>query len=406
MNRAPSRTGSNAVLVGSWNQAVVLDAIRRAKSISRVEIAAMTGLASQTVTNICRRLIDDGIIVEAGRIATPTGKPRTALAAKPDGLFAVGVLVDPDTSSAVLLDIAGNVRERREFELPSGGEPGPSIEAMASVVRELCELPDVDGARLLGVGVGTPGPIDRDAGAVVRPPNLPRWVEVPLADALQDAVGLPVVLAKDVAAASVAEAWYGSGIRRDSTAVIYVGTGIGVGVHVDGETGVGVSGNAGEVGHLIVDPDGARCDCGSQGCVASVVAPSALVARFGCGPRVSVGMAELVRRADDEPQVDRALTAASDGLLHLGRNMALLHDVNRLVFGGPMWCFFEPRLSRGRLRELADELSARAIHKVTCRASRLGEDLGAVGAACLVFDRLLGPRPAKLMLHGQTRLPS
>lgn len=215
----PSRTGSNLVRVGSYNQAVVLDAVRRAKSISRVEIAELTGLATQTVTNICRRLLADGYIAEAGKVASGMGKPRTALEPNPGSYHALGVLFDPDASSIVLLDLAGQVRARAGFSHSYTEDPPDVVAAIAAQVQHLLDGTGVDPSRVLGIGVGAPGPLDVEAGMLHDPPNLPLWHDVHLRDRLADATALPVVLAKDVVAAAVAESWYGSGARRDTTAV-------------------------------------------------------------------------------------------------------------------------------------------------------------------------------------------
>lgn len=396
----PSRTGSNVVRVGSYNQAVVLDAVRRAKSISRVEIAELTGLSTQTVTNISRRLLEDGYIVEAGKVTSGFGKPRTALEPNPGSHHAIGVLFDPDASSIVLLDLAGHVRARETFSHSYSEDPGDVIAEISARVRSI--LDDVRAApgRVLGIGVGAPGPIDLERGMLQEPPNLPLWHDVPLRSQLAEATGLPVVLDKDVVAAAVAESWYGSGERRDTTAVVYVGTGIGIGVCLEGEVFRGTSGNAGEIGHVIVDADGPRCSCGARGCVAVSSAPSALATRFVEGdPGVGPAMLELVLRSDDEPLVSAALTAAADGLFRLSENVAALYDVQRVIFGGPMWEHFRERLDDARFTELETRLAATLSHPVRCRPSNLGNDLGAVGAACLVFDRFLSPQRSQLLLH-------
>lgn len=396
---SPSRTGSNVVRVGSHNQAVVLDVIRRAKSISRVEIAALTGLASQTVTNICRRLIDDGFIMEAGKVATAMGKPRTAITLRPGSYYAVGVLLDPDASSVVLLDLAGDVRARSVFSHSYSEEPEEVVATVSDRVRRLLEGAEVDPLQVLGIGIGAPGPIDVERGAVREPPNLPMWQDVPLRDLLGEATGHPVVLDKDVVAAAVAESWYGRGERHDTTAVVYVGTGVGLGVCLEGEVFRGTSGNAGEIGHVIVDPDGPECGCGARGCVAVTSAPSALAERFANqGSGVDEVMGELVRRAPGEPLVAEGLAAAGEGLARLARTVADVYDINRIIFGGPMWRHFTGLLDAERLESLGASLGERLGHRVSCRPSMLGEDLGAIGAACLVFDTFLSPGTARLML--------
>lgn len=407
MRMRTSRTGSNVVRVGSYNQAVVLDVIRRAKSISRVELANLTGLASQTVTNICRRLLDDGFIVEAGKVATGFGKPRTALEPKRGSYHAVGVLLDPDASSIVLLDLAGQVRHRARFSHSQASAPAQVIEAIQQQVSAMLRQAQVETNSVVGIGIGAPGPIDFAEGKLVHPVNLPRWQDEPIQQMIAEATGYATVLDKDVVAAAVAESWYGSGERQDTTAVIYVGTGIGLGLCLEGEVFRGATGNAGEVGHIIVDADGPSCRCGRRGCIASVSAPSTLVERSGDpGKGVYDAMTELMERAGSEDSIAGELSRAADGLLVLADSVASLYDVNSVVFGGPMWAHFEGLLTRARLEQVGEHVSAQLLHPVHCRASALAGDFGAIGAACLVFDRFLSPRTAQLMLRPGRRADS
>src|SRR6185312_7030985 len=104
------RRGTNLPKMGDFNQAVILDSIRRSEEgLSRVELAGLAGLAAQTVSNICRRLLDSGLIVEAGKDGSGPGKPRTILRLNPKGMYVVGVHIDPALTSYALLDAVGTV---------------------------------------------------------------------------------------------------------------------------------------------------------------------------------------------------------------------------------------------------------------------------------------------------------
>ena len=114
------RAGSNLPAVGGYNQAVILDAVRRAPDgVSRVEVANSTGLSAQTVTNIVRRLIQEGLVVEAGTRGVGVGKPRTILRLDPMARLAVGIHLDPSVVTIVLLDLAGSVVSHRRLRTTS-----------------------------------------------------------------------------------------------------------------------------------------------------------------------------------------------------------------------------------------------------------------------------------------------
>lgn len=391
------RSGSNARGLRLYNQAVVLDAIRRHDAISRVEIAGLTGLASQTVTNISRRLIERGIIEESGKIATPLGKSRTALRPKPNGLVTVGVQFDPDASRAAIMDLSGRVLLHKDFSPRRGASPESVLLLIAETVQDLVKAADAHPDRVLGIGVGVPGPLDPVSGLMFEPPHLQHWHDIPLRDRLHELTNFPIVMDKDVTAAVAADAWSDTTSNEHTTGVIYVGTGIGLGVSSGGEILRGSSGNAGEVGHVVVEPEGLPCECGMLGCLGATSSPSSLVERFTPqASSIQEGMQILVDGAGVQREWDEALERASQGLINLARTVTRIHDFSRIRFGGPMWPWFADRLTDSRLATFKG-LGADPVHPVECRASELGADLGTIGAASLVFDRFLSPRPSQLV---------
>jgi len=168
----------------------------------------------------------------------------------------------------------------------------------------------VDPEKIAGLGVAAPGPINLDEGTVVDPPLLFGWDHVPLRDALAEATGLSTLVDKDVTSAAVAETWAGGPSGSGSFIFMYMGTGIGCGIVLNDEVVRGTSGNAGEIGHIIVDPDGPSCDCGLRGCVKSTSIPQVLVAQAE-----SAGVLEVVRHPSGALDIQESfakLCAAAD----------------------------------------------------------------------------------------------
>ena len=402
--------------MGDFNQSVVLEAIRRSgDGLSRIELVDATGLSAQTVTNITRRLLDDGLIEEGGRTISGPGKPRTTLQLIPRSRLSLGVHLDPALMTFVLLDLAGAVIARVVRRTPAN-DPHRIIRAMADTVDELIAGTGVDRASIAGVGVATPGPLDAERGTVIDPPKLHEWHRVPLRDALAAAVGLPVTLEKDTTAAAFAELWTGDDHPAVSLLFVYIGIGIGTGLVLDGEVVRGVSRNVGEVGHIIVDPEGPLCACGMRGCVEVVCTPQAIVEqaeRAGVFADDRLGSdAESVderfrqlceRAADGDLGAERVLVRAAENLSVLISALTNMLDVDRVVMGGPFWS----RVERVYLRELPallDRQSAtRAVRCLPVAGSVVGEDVGAVGAGCVVLADMLSPRPASLLLGGADR---
>lgn len=400
--------------MGDFNLTVILDAIRRAPNgLSRVELAQIVGLSPQTISNISRRLLDQNLIVEAGKEGTGPGKPRTMLRLNPGGMYAVGVHLDPAVLTFVVLDLVGAVVKHSRIKTPSGADPDSIIDTIATEIKQLVEDSGVDRAKVAGLGIASPGPIDLEEGAVVDPPLLPGWERVPLRDRLAEATGLSTLLDKDVTSAAVAETWAGGPSGAGSFVFMYMGTGIGCGVVLNDEVIRGTSGNAGEIGHIIVDPDGPLCDCGQHGCVKSSAIPQVLVAQAEAAgvldgsladrsaPAVQERFAELCALAysgNEEAQgilrksavlVGRAISAVTNAL-----------DVDRVVFGGPFWTCLAPAYLELIPGLVGDNSATRKIHGIEVVGTGVGEDVGAIGAACLVLEHTLAPRSQRLLLEG------
>jgi predicted NBD/HSP70 family sugar kinase len=400
--------------MGDFNLTVILDAIRRSPGgLSRVELAQIVGLSPQTISNISRRLLDQSLIVEAGKEGTGPGKPRTMLRLNPAGMYAVGVHLDPAVMTFVVLDLVGAVVKHSRVKTSSGTEPGAVIDTIAAEINQLVADSGVDRAKIAGLGVASPGPIDLEEGTVVDPPLLLGWHRVPLRDALAEATGFSTLVDKDVTSAAVAETWAGGPSGAGSFVFMYMGTGIGCGIVLNDEVVRGTSGNAGEIGHIMVDPDGPPCYCGIRGCVKSSCIPQVLVAQAEAAgvldgsrqdrsaPAVQDSFAELCAAAyaGDEKAaeiIDKSAVLVARAVSAITNTL----DVDRVVFGGPFWTALS-QAYLARIPGLVEENSAtRKIHAIEVVGTGVGEDVAAIGAACLVLEHTLAPRSQRLLLEG------
>lgn len=413
--------GTNLPALGGYNQAVILDLIRRSgNGLSRVELAGQTGLSAQTVSNVTKRLLQDGVIVESGKTSSGPGKPRTILQLEARARVAIGVHLDPAVITYVVLDLEGAVIAHSRSLTPSAIDPASVIVSIAASIDALVAEAGVAREHVLGVGIAAPGPIDAERGILIDPPLLPGWEHVSLRDALLEATGLPVVLEKDVTAAAVAELWLQSGPSRDNFAFFYYGTGVGIGLALDHEVVRGASRNAGDAGHIMVDDEGRRCSCGRRGCLGDLILPKRLVQEAA-----KRGLFEGIERAGafpgDEAELDAELVtrglgiiaelaAAGDGTAveilhgvaaHIARAVVTvvnLLDIDHVVFGGPFWAPLS-RVVLAEVPELIDRHPALVQpHGVVVTESATGEDVTAIGAACLVLDHTFSPRPSALLI--------
>ncbi|MBD5784710.1 ROK family transcriptional regulator [Cellulosimicrobium terreum] len=381
--------------MGDFNESVILDAVRRSpEGLSRVELAGATGLSAQTVSNICRRLLDSGLVAEAGKKTGRAGKPRTVLQIVPGSRYALGVHLDPAVITYVVLDLAGRVVHSARRPTPAVVDQQSTLAAMSDTIDAVIEESGADRDRILGLGLAVPGPVDLATGSVVDPPQLAGWGRVPLRDRLAEATGLPVLMDKDVIAAAVAERWAGAAVHSGNFLFFYLGTGSGMGVVVDDVVLRGASGNAGEVGGL-------DANCTTRALVHEAVAAGVLDGvTVPPGPRATgeaLGrLVDLAAGGERGAQViiDRWARRVGSGVAAA----AALLDSELVVFGGPIW----PLLSRRFLATVEPMISSSPfvdkMHDIRVVSTHLGEDVGAVGAACLVLDQTLSPQPQALLL--------
>lgn len=399
--------GTNLPRVGGYNQAVVLDAIRTAGSVSRVELAPLTGLTVQTVSNVVRRLLEAGLVSESGQAPSGGGKPRTLLSPRPEGAYAVGVQLDPDAAVSVLVDLSGVVLARRRTRLAGLTDPKDVVARCAAAVKRLVTGADLGSGRLLGLGVAVPGPLDGPADAVVSPPNFPSWGRVPLRDMFAEATGMDVAMNNDATAAAIGERWIGGRARAGSFLFIYMGTGIGAGIVLNNTVLYGDSGNAGEFGHMAVEPGPLVCQCGADNCLGPYVRPHAVLAdlheRHGAEAARRIGLSgtpeavsadwkllcRAVRKGD--PAAHEVVRRAARRVGQAARGTVAMLDVSQVVVGGEALHGIEPLMLEEIEAAVNTTSVARALRKVAVQRSVIGDAVGAVGAASLVLHGNYAP---------------
>jgi predicted NBD/HSP70 family sugar kinase len=347
------------------HRALLLQLLFRYGAASRADLARSSGLTRVTVSDVVGDLVGEGLLTEsAAETQGRVGKPPVLvqIAAEARQIVAVDLSAEGLVSGA-LLNLTGEVQERRVR--PLEGRRGPDAVALVhALVRELVDATD---RPVLGVGVGTPGVVDA-SGVVIDAPNL-AWHGTALAEGLRDAFDLPVFVANDANTAVLGEHTFGD-TGDGGLMLIRIGTGVGAGLVLEGALLHGHRSAAGELGHVVVEPDGAECACGRVGCLETVLAAPHLRERLA---------------ADGEPGLAAVGTLLGTVLAPVVGTL----NLHELVFSGPLELLDGPLLEAvdRTIRERTMPVSG---EELVVRTSALGDDVVLVGAAVLVLAGQLG----------------
>jgi glucokinase len=277
-----------------------------------------------------------------------------------------------------LVDASGRLSRRRQVATA----PDPTA-ALASLVDAVLE----GGEQVAGVGVGCGGPMDWPAG-VVRPLNIPSWLAgFPLRDWLRERVPeVPVRVHNDALCLAVAETWQGAAAGHRDVLGMVVSTGVGGGLILDGHLRDGATGNAGHIGHIVVEPDGPVCGCGGRGCLEAVARGPAIVAWAAERGSPATDGRELARLATSGDPV--ALAAFDRAGAAVGQAVAgalALLELDIVVIGGGLSAAGD-LLFGPLLREFAIHARLDFTRDTPVVAAALGQDAGLIGAAGLILQ--------------------
>jgi glucokinase-like ROK family protein len=375
------------------NRLRVVDALRRAGTASRTDLARMTGISRSTVATLVSDLQARGLIVEQPDApAPPAGRGRPPVLLRLDAAAgsALGIDFGHSHVRVAVADLSSTVLAERFVEIDVDAVPEDALDAAAELAESVLAEAGVERSRVIGAGMALSAPIDRHRG-VVGSTVLPNWAGIQAGEELSRRLEIPVELDNDANLGALAEVSFGAG--RGLADVIYVmmSSGVGAGLVLGGRLYHGATGIAGELGHVQVRPEGAVCRCGSRGCLETVASTGALLSllRPTHGPDLTEReMLDLVAAGDLA-----ARRVVNDAGRAVGRAVAdLCNFLNpaAIVVGGDLSVAGDALLDG--VREEIDRYSLPgAAEAVEVRAGILGERAEVLGALAVVIadtDRL------------------
>ncbi|WP_434443338.1 ROK family protein [Lentzea sp. E54] len=344
---------------------------------SRADLAARTGLTKATLTNLTEPLLANGILVEEPATLAGMGRPSKPLRFHPDGPVAVGAEVNVSHLAVEVLGLDGETLDRHL--VPADMREATEDEVLDRVTALIRDITAGSPRKLLGAGLAVPGVVHD--GVVVRAPNLPELVGAPLAAGLSRRLCLDVELDNEANLAALAHLWP-KHLAGEDFVHVTADVGIGAGVVLNGEVYRGVSGFAGELGHVVIERNGVLCTCGSRGCVERYAGLDVILRDAG---RRRLDSLQNALRADD-PRAREAVRKAGEALGVGLATLMNLFDVPTVVLGGS-YALLHEHLSNAIQSEMDGRVLAGGERHTRLLASPLGEFAVVRGAAGLVTRR-------------------
>jgi N-acetylglucosamine repressor len=348
------------------NRNLVLKTIFERDQISRAEIARITSLTRTTVSDIVADLLGAELVHEVGVGSSLVGKSPILLSLAEDSRYLVGLNLAYNRFSGAIVNLRGKIREIVSLPV-SVPDHQKSLEVVYKILDQLVKAAFQP---LVGIGIGTPGLVDTRDGVVVSAVNLD-WKNFPLARLLKDRYHLPVYILNDSQAAAIGEYTYGIDHKDDhNLVVINIQHGIGSGIIINGQLFQGDGGSAGEIGHMVVVPEGGLlCRCGNYGCLETVASAQAIIDRYKrevyqSGELRYSNMPDTINLELIEKQFNSGDPSARKVILDAGRYLGLVIsnlvgslNIHKIVIVGIMSPFGEPWLGSVRDSMLRSSLS-------------------------------------------------
>lgn len=378
------------------NLALMLSSVHGRGSLSRADLTRLSGLNRSTVGFLVAELVELGLALETEPSSERrVGRPSPVVVPNPD---VVAIAINPDVTglSAGVVGLGGHVRMQEMILTPEIMTPEDAVLVTRDfVARVAAELPDA--TRVAGIGVAVPGLVDERTNSIAVAPYL-GWENEAFATMLEEELALPTWLSNDSTVGVVAESRYGAGVGCENVMYLNGSTsGLGGGVISEGKLMRGAHGFGIELGHILLDRDGAVCPCGRTGCLETVVNVRRIWNIAGRGVIDLDDLDDLYMNAPS-PDVAAELDCQADALAAGIASLVCVFGSERVILGGHVGALLDARGDRIRA-EVARQSFGPLGSDLTIVRNDLRERMVHIGAAELAFGTLLNDPAHAPLFH-------
>lgn len=371
------------------NRQLVLRLLCTVPNITRTEITKRIGLVKMTVSNIVNELITSGLIYEKETIDTGkqgAGRKQMCLSFSESAPVVMGIWLSRDFCQGVIVNM--NLQEIARHQILF-----TETETEQSITDKLVQLSEVlrnaTDKRIIGIGVSSIGPMNTAKGIILNPPNFFGICDYPIVQLLNKQTGLPVFLQNDMNAAALVEKYFGLGHEVANFGYIGITNGVGAGIVIDDRLFVGTRGFSGEIGHIIIDSQGERCQCGNRGCLETQVSvPKVLQKYENAFHQKFHSLQEVCNYCKENPQAAQLMEDICEKLAIGLISFCNMFDPAMVILGHDGACLSDEQITGIAERVNRGILGNRATQLVSFKRSSFGTLAPLYGAAVVVLQQV------------------
>jgi N-acetylglucosamine repressor len=396
-----NRKEKNNISLKEINKKNILRIVLEIGPISRIEISRQLKISRPTTSAYISELIKDGLIEEIGKSdSTPYGGKKAVLLQFNSGAgYILGAMIGVNNIRIALTDLRSNIIEIIKFPTEEWLGPDAVIDKLVKNLKKIIRISGVNKEEIIGIGIGATGLVDSGKGLVIFSPNLDRWNDIKLKEIVEEKIGLPTFIENECRVQAIAEKKYGLAKNIKNFVCIETGAGIGTGVFIDNKLVTGDKGMAGEVGHIITNLAGNRiCHCGNKGCLETLCSISSLIddimadiksnERFSDYGSSRLKTEDLYRLYENGDKIITRNVEKNAEYMGIGiSNTIKMFNPELIIIHGEIIKFGNKYLSK-----VKESVSKNTFPKVkdnhNILFSKLGENVGLIGAASIVFDNI------------------
>ncbi|HEX3026829.1 MAG TPA: ROK family protein [Clostridia bacterium] len=367
----------------------LLNTIRKNGPVTKNGLIEKTGARLTTLNRSMKLLENQKLIAETGTSVSTGGRKPIEYDVTGDSAFAIGVDISRTYTRVIAVNLKMHILKESRFDMDETITPRECADRIASILKQMTSTLSSDQAKVLGVGIGTVGPMDRNSGVLLHPQGFrnPEWNnEVLLKDLLQKKTGLPCEIDNGANTAVLAEFLSGSGRGYHCVAYIHCGVGIRTAVIQNGTILRAMNDNDDAFAHMTIDQNGPPCLCGGKGCLENYVSLASINARYAAITGNSVNDKELFRRAAGLEKEAADAFQKSAGTLGIGiSNLAKLMNPDLIILSGPLIANYAPYYSI--CVDTFTEWNNRNSPVIFQKEGFFKENAVAIGAGLMVIER-------------------